>query len=76
VVAKTIVFVVGGVYVALILLSHYGLVTVDWGSFQQILQQLLLNTQARIGGLQDILTVGLPSVAFGCLGIWRGLKKD
>jgi len=75
VVAKTAVFVVGGLYVALILLSHYGLVTVDWGSLQHILQQLLLNTQAQVEGLRDILTVGIPSVALGCLGIWRGLKK-
>jgi uncharacterized membrane protein (Fun14 family) len=75
VVAKTAVFVVGGLYVALILLSHYGLVTVDWGGFQHVLQQLLLNTQEQIEGIQGVLAVGVPSVAMGGLGIWRGLKK-
>ncbi len=75
VVAKTAAFVVGGVYIALILLSHYGLVTVDWGSFQHVLQQLLLNTREQVEGLQGILAVGIPSVAMGGLGIWRGLKK-
>jgi len=75
VVAKTAAFIVGGLYIALILLSHYGFVTVDWGSFQQILQQLLLNTQQQVEGLQGMLAVGIPSVAMGGLGIWRGLKK-
>jgi uncharacterized membrane protein (Fun14 family) len=74
-VAKTAVFVVGGLYVCLILLSHYGMITVDWGSFQDLLQQLLLNTKTQVEGLQGIITVGLPSVTMGCLGIWRGLKK-
>jgi uncharacterized membrane protein (Fun14 family) len=76
IVAKTAVFVVGGLYVCLILLSHYGMITVDWGSFQDLLQQLLLNTKAHVEGLQGIITVGLPSVTMGCLGIWRGLKKS
>lgn len=75
VVAKTAAFVVGGLYIALILLSHYGLVTVDWGSVQHVLQELLLNTRAQIEGIQGILTVGIPSVVMGGLGIWRGLKK-
>lgn len=75
VVAKTAAFVVGGLYIALILLSHYGLITVDWGNFQHLLQQLLLNTRDQVEGLQGILTVGIPSVAMGGLGIWRGLKK-
>lgn len=75
VVAKTAAFVVGGLYIALILLSHYGLVTVDWGGFQHVLQQLLLNTREQIEGIQGVLAVGIPSVAMGGLGIWRGLKK-
>jgi uncharacterized membrane protein (Fun14 family) len=75
IVAKTVVFVVGGLYVALILLGHYNVVTVDWGAFQSIAQQLLLNTKAQVQGLQGIITAGLPSVGMGCLGIWRGLKK-
>ena len=75
VVARTAAFVAGGLYIALILLSHYGLVTVDWGSFQHILQQLLLNTQQQVEGLHGMLAVGIPSVAMGGLGIWRGLKK-
>lgn len=75
IVAKTAVIVIGALYVCLILLSHYGMITVDWGSFQNLLQQLLLNTKTQIEGLQGILTVGIPSVTLGCLGIWRGLKK-
>ena len=75
VVAKTAAFVVGALYIALILLSHYGLIIVDWGSFQDLLQQLLLNTRTQVEGLQGIMTVGIPSVAMGGLGIWRGLKK-
>lgn len=75
IVAKTMVLVVGGVYVLLILLSHYGMIVVDWGSIQHLVQQLLLNTRSQVEGLQGILTVGIPSVTMGCLGIWRGLKK-
>jgi uncharacterized membrane protein (Fun14 family) len=75
VVAKTAMLIVGAIYVCLILLSHYGMITVDWGSFQHILQQIFLNTKTHVKGLQGILTVGFPSAAMGCLGIWRGLKK-
>jgi uncharacterized membrane protein (Fun14 family) len=75
VVAKTAAFVIGAMYIGLILLSHYGLISVDWGSIQQLVQQLLLNTRSQVEGLQGLLTVGLPSVAMGGLGIWRGLKK-
>jgi uncharacterized membrane protein (Fun14 family) len=75
VVAKTVIILVGAIYVCLILLSHYGMITVNWGSFQQILQQFLLNAKTHVEGLQGIITVGLPSVTMGCLGIWRGLKK-
>jgi len=74
VVAKIVILLVGAVYVGLILLSHYGLITIDWGSFQHVLQQLLLNTKTQVEGFQGMLTVGLPSVTVGCLGIWRGLK--
>ena len=76
VVAKTVILLVGAIYVGLILLSHYGLITFDWGSFQHVVQQILLNTKTQVEGLQGILTVGLPSVTVGCLGIWRGLKKS
>jgi uncharacterized membrane protein (Fun14 family) len=75
VVAKTVIFVVGGLYVALILLSHYGMITVDWGSMQHLLQQILLNTKTQVEGLRGVLSVGVPSVAMGTLGIWRGFKK-
>ncbi|MBD3305406.1 hypothetical protein GF339_03430 [candidate division KSB3 bacterium] len=75
-VAKTMMFVVGAVYCCLILLSHYGIITVDWGSFQTALHQLLLNTQTHIEGLGDLITVGLPSITMGVLGIWRGIKKS
>jgi uncharacterized membrane protein (Fun14 family) len=74
-VAKTAILIVGAIYFGLILLSHYGMITVDWGSFQDALQHLLLNTQTHIAGLRDIITISLPSVAMGGLGIWRGLKK-
>ena len=74
-VAKTVMFLIGAIYIVLILFSHYGLITVDWGSFQHIVQQLLLNTKTQVAGLQGILTVGLPSVTMGCLGIWRGVRK-
>ncbi len=76
VVAKIFILLVGAIYVCLILFSHYGLITVDWGSVQHILQQILLNTKTQVEGLRGIITVGLPSVAMGCLGIWRGLKKN
>ena len=76
VVAKTAIFFIGAIYVCLILLSHYGMITVDWGSFQHILQQILLNTKTHVEGLQGIITVGFPSAAVGCFGIWRGLKKS
>lgn len=75
IVARTAAFVIGGLYLALILLSHYGLITVDWGSIQTLLQNLLLNTRAQMEGVQGMLAVGIPSVAMGGLGIWRGLKK-
>jgi uncharacterized membrane protein (Fun14 family) len=68
-------FIVGGLYCCLILLSHYGIITVDWGQFQHILQQFLLNTQEQVEDLQGVLTIGIPSVAMGGIGIWRGLKK-
>jgi hypothetical protein len=51
------------------------MITVDWGSFQHALQQILLNTQTQLEGLRGIITVGLPSVTMGGIGIWRGLKK-
>ena len=66
---------VGAIYICLILLSHYGMITVDWGKFQQVLQQILLNTKTHVEGLQGIITVGFPSAVMGILGIWRGLKK-
>jgi uncharacterized membrane protein (Fun14 family) len=75
IVAKTAILFIGALYVGLILLSHYGMITVDWGSFQHILQQILLNTKTHIEGLYGIITVGFPSAAIGCVGIWRGLKK-
>jgi uncharacterized membrane protein (Fun14 family) len=75
VVAKIFIVLVGAIYVCLILFSHYGLISVDWGSFQHIVQQILLNTKTQVEGLRGIITVGLPSVTMGCLGIWRGLKK-
>lgn len=75
IVAKTVILFIGAIYVGLILLSHYGMITVDWGSFQQILQQILLNTKTQVEGLKGIITAGFPSAAIGCLGIWRGLKK-
>ncbi len=75
-VAKTMIIVVGGLYFCLILLSHYGLVAVDWGSIQQILQQVLLNTQTQLEGLRGTIALGVPSMAMGGLGIWRGLKKS
>jgi len=56
VVAKMAILLVGAIYVCLVLLSHYGMITVDWGSFQHILQQLLLNTKTHIEGLQGIIT--------------------
>lgn len=75
-VAKTAMLVIGAVYFALILLSHYGMVTVDWGGIQEVVRHLLMNTQTQIEGLRGILTVSLPSIAMGSLGIWRGLKKS
>jgi uncharacterized membrane protein (Fun14 family) len=75
IVAKTAILFIGALYVGLILLSHYGMITVDWGSFQHVLQQILLNTKTHVEGLQGIITVGFPSAAMGCLGIWRGLKN-
>ncbi len=74
-VAKTTIFVVGGLYFCLILLSHYGLVTVDWGGIQELLRHVLLNTQTQLEGLRGTMAVGIPSMALGGLGIWRGLKK-
>ena len=74
-VAKATILIVGAVYFGLLLLSHYGMVTVDWGSIQQVLQQLLLNTQTHLEGLRGMLAVTVPSAAMGGLGIWRGLKK-
>ena len=75
VVAKTAMFVVGGLYVTLILLSHYGMIQVDWGIFQHLLRELLLNTQTHLEGLQGVLKTSLPSVAMAALGMWRGFKK-
>lgn len=75
-VAKATIIVVGGLYFCLILLSHYGLIIVDWGSIQQFLQQILLNTQTQLEGLRGTIAVGIPSMAMGGLGIWRGLKKS
>lgn len=74
-VTRTAMFLVGGLYCCLILLSHYGVITVDWGIFQQILQQILLNTQEHVQDLKEVLTIGIPSVTMGGVGIWRGLKK-
>jgi len=74
-VAKAAIFVIGAVYFCLILLSHYGIIAVDWGNFQHVVQHILLNTQTHIEGLRDIITISLPSVAMGGIGIWRGLKK-
>jgi uncharacterized membrane protein (Fun14 family) len=74
-VAKAAIFVIGAVYFCLILLSHYGIIAVDWGNFQHIVQHIFLNTQTHIEGLRDIITISLPSVAMGGIGIWRGLKK-
>ena len=74
-VTRTAMFLVGGIYCCLILLSHYGIITVDWGIFQQILQQILLNTQEHMEDLKGVFTIGIPSVAMGGIGIWRGLKK-
>ena len=74
-VTRTAMLLIGGIYCCLILLSHYGIITVDWGSFQHILQQLLLNTQEHVEDLKGLLTIGIPSVAMGGIGIWRGLKK-
>ncbi|PID55901.1 hypothetical protein CSB45_13860 [candidate division KSB3 bacterium] len=72
---RTAKFIVGGLYCGIILLSHYGVVTVDWGQFQHIVQQLLLNTRQYVEDLRAVLTIGIPSVAMGGIGIWRGLKK-
>lgn len=74
-VTRTAMFLVGGIYCGLILLNHYGIITVDWGNFQHILQQILLNTQEHVEDLRGVLTLGIPSVAMGGIGIWRGLKK-
>ncbi|MCP4395806.1 MAG: hypothetical protein GY801_00640 [bacterium] len=74
-VTRTAMLLIGGIYCCLILLSHYGIITVDWGSFQHILQQILLNTQEHMEDLKGLLTIGIPSVAMGGIGIWRGLKK-
>jgi len=74
--AKTVAIVVGGVYCCMILLSHYGIVAVNWGEFQQIISQLLLNTQPHLESLQHVIRASLPSAAMGGLGIWRGLKKS
>lgn len=75
-VARTAILIVGALYCGLILLSHYGMITVDWGLFQQTLQQLLLNTKTQVEGLRGVLTVGVPSMTMAGLGIWRGLKKS
>ena len=75
VVAKTLILLVGAIYCCLILLSHYGILVVDWGSFQDALQHILLNTQTHVQDLQGLFAVSLPSVTMGGLGIWRGLKK-
>ena len=74
--AKTAMLIVGAVYCCLIILSHYGIITVDWGSFQQILHSLLLNTQTQVESVRQVLHVGLPSAAMGGIGVWRGLKKS
>ncbi len=74
--AKTVAIVIGGVYCVLILLSHYGVVAIDWGMFQQIIHQFLLNTQPHLESLQHVVRASLPSAAMGGLGIWRGLKKS
>lgn len=75
-VAKTAMLIIGAIYFALILLSHYGMVTVDWGGIQEVIRHLLMNTQTQLEGLQGLLTASLPSIAMGSLGIWRGLKKS
>ncbi len=75
-VAKTAAFVIGGLYCGLILLSHYGVIAIDWGGFQQIIQQLLTNTQPHLESIQHVIRASLPSVAMGGLGIWRGMKKS
>ncbi len=74
--AKTAMLIVGAVYCCLIILSHYGIITVDWGSFQQILHSLLLNTQTQVESVRQVIQVGLPSAAMGGIGVWRGLKKS
>lgn len=74
--AKTVAIVIGGVYCCLILLSHYGVVAVNWGEFQQIIHHVLLNTQPHLESLQHVIRASLPSAAMGGLGIWRGVKKS
>lgn len=75
-VAKFLILVVGAIYCGLILLSHYGIITMDWGSFQDILQQVLFNTQTHIEGLRETIRISLPSITMGGIGIWRGMKKS
>ena len=74
--AILVLLIVGAVYCCLIVLSHYGIITVDWGSFQQILHSLLLNTQTQVESVRQVIQVGLPSAAMGGIGVWRGLKKS
>ncbi|PIE31626.1 hypothetical protein CSA56_17780 [candidate division KSB3 bacterium] len=75
-VAKVAIIAVGAIYFCLIVLSHYGIITVDWGSFQQIIQQLLLNTETQLEGLQGLVTHSLPSIVMGGIGMWRGVKRS
>ncbi len=74
-VAKVAIIAVGAIYFCLIVLSHYGIITVDWGSFQHIVQQLLLNTESQLEGLRGMVTHSLPSITMGGVGMWRGLKR-
>lgn len=74
--AKTVAIIIGGMYCCLILLSHYGVIAVDWGVFQQIIHQFLLNTQPHLESVQHVIRASLPSATMGGLGIWRGLKKS
>ncbi len=74
-IAKTAIVLTGALYICLIVLSHYGMITVDWGSVQHALQQLLFNAQTHAEGVRGMVAVTLPSAVMGGIGMWRGFRK-